>query len=262
MNTTRNIQGKYRFPDFLKDFKTLVDTFILCRKNGVRLNMLLYPSFSPYGDGLTAYNLLLGECPTDAIPKLLWPSGVLESLATVTWFESKQDVIDDLSEQLCVELGEDYDTDDLSEAQWIQIEEKAEIEFYVRIGYKIREAVCYHIDKNSFQKYLCPGGRIAIHREGYSQCGPSLFHINYETEEKCAGHGVMDVERFNENTRHMIVFRTLPREGTIGAEGERTRLFLTDQGYQKALEDQQCGMITIESHATVDNGSLTFDTED
>lgn len=47
------------------------------------------------------------------------------------------------------------------------------------------------------------------------------------------GHGYMDLERFAEDTRHMIIFDVLSNDSPVGWKGERTRLFLTDNGYQK-----------------------------
>lgn len=52
---------------------------------------------------------------------------------------------------------------------------------------------------------------------------------------KLAGHDIMDLERFAPDTRHMIVFDVLSHESPVGFKGERIRLFLTDEGYKKAL---------------------------
>ena len=73
------------------------------------------------------------------------------------------------------------------------------------------------------------------------------------------GHGYMDLERFAEDTRHMIIFDVLTNDSPVGWKGERTRLFLTDSGYQKSLENQEKGHIKILSHATVRNGDLFYD---
>lgn len=43
----------------------------------------------------------------------------------------------------------------------------------------------------------------------------------------------MALERFDPNTRHMIVFNLLSHESPMGYKGEHMRLFLTEQGYQK-----------------------------
>lgn len=48
------------------------------------------------------------------------------------------------------------------------------------------------------------------------------------------GHEYMDLERFAEDTRHMIIFDVLTDDSPVGWKGERTRLFLTEAGYQKA----------------------------
>ena len=59
--------------------------------------------------------------------------------------------------------------------------------------------------------------------------------------EKLAGHDIMALERFDPDTRHMIVFDVLSHESPMGYKGERMRLFLTEQGYQKARENQDRG---------------------
>lgn len=45
------------------------------------------------------------------------------------------------------------------------------------------------------------------------------------------GHEYMDLERFAEDTRHMIIFDVLTDDSPVGWKGERTRLFLTEAGY-------------------------------
>ena len=57
------------------------------------------------------------------------------------------------------------------------------------------------------------------------------------------GHEYMDLERFAEDTRHMIIFDVLTHDSPVGWKGERTRLFLTEAGYQKSLENQEKGHI-------------------
>lgn len=73
------------------------------------------------------------------------------------------------------------------------------------------------------------------------------------------GHSYMDLNRFAEDTRHMIIFDVLTNDSPVGWKGERTRLFLTDAGYQKSLENQKNGHIKILSHARVVKGDLYYD---
>ena len=73
------------------------------------------------------------------------------------------------------------------------------------------------------------------------------------------GHEYMDLERFAEDTRHMIIFDVLTDDSPVGWKGERTRLFLSDIGYEKALDSQANGQIKILSHAKVRNGDLFYD---
>lgn len=58
-------------------------------------------------------------------------------------------------------------------------------------------------------------------------------------EPQLAGHDIMALERFDPDVTHMIVFDVLSNSSPVGNKRERMRLFLTDIGYQKALESQQ-----------------------
>lgn len=49
------------------------------------------------------------------------------------------------------------------------------------------------------------------------------------------GHGILALERFMDETRHMIIFDVLPWEAPVGDKGERLRLILSDEGYAKAF---------------------------
>ena len=68
----------------------------------------------------------------------------------------------------------------------------------------------------------------------------------------------------------IMVDSNLQREELLPSErafaykmkGERTRLFLTEAGYQKSLENQEKGHIKILSHAKVRQGHLYYDRSD
>ena len=76
------------------------------------------------------------------------------------------------------------------------------------------------------------------------------------------GHGYMDLARFDENIRHMIIFHVLAHDSPVGDKGDRMRLFLSDKGYLKALEHEKAGNIQILSHAKVLRGNLIYDHKD
>lgn len=78
-------------------------------------------------------------------------------------------------------------------------------------------------------------------------------------EPVLAGHDIMALERFGEDARHMIVFDVLTHFSPVGDKGERMRLFLTDTGYQKALESQSRGECKIIKHAKVIRGDIFYD---
>ena len=54
--------------------------------------------------------------------------------------------------------------------------------------------------------------------------------------EKLKGHDIMALERFDPEVRHMVVFDVLSFESPVGDKGDKMRLFLTDEGYRKAME--------------------------
>ena len=80
--------------------------------------------------------------------------------------------------------------------------------------------------------------------------------------QKLSGHDIMALERFDPATRHMIVFDVLTHDSPVGWKGEKMRLFLTDAGYSKALENQEKGHIKIRNHAKVLSGDLHYDHKD
>ena len=80
--------------------------------------------------------------------------------------------------------------------------------------------------------------------------------------QKLAGHDIMALERFDPQVRHMVVFDVLSFESPVGYKGDKMRLFLTDEGYQKALENQERGFIKLKNHAKVHNGYLNYDHKD
>ena len=45
------------------------------------------------------------------------------------------------------------------------------------------------------------------------------------------GHSILALERFMDETRHMIIFDVLSWKSPVGEKGERLRLFLSDVGY-------------------------------
>ena len=76
---------------------------------------------------------------------------------------------------------------------------------------------------------------------------------------KLEGHDIMALERFDPEVTHMIVFDVLSGESPVGDKGHRMRLFLTEAGYEKALEIQRRQYIHIQNHAKVIIGQLKYD---
>lgn len=70
------------------------------------------------------------------------------------------------------------------------------------------------------------------------------------------GHDLAGPERFQPETRHMIVFDVLNSDSPAGFKGERYRCFLSDQKYDNARASEKRGEIRIRSHAAVAAGKL------
>ena len=77
--------------------------------------------------------------------------------------------------------------------------------------------------------------------------------------QKLEGHDIMALERFDPEVTHMVVFDVISGESPIGDKGKRMRLFLTEVGYQKALQNQNKHFIQILNHAKVKQGHLRYD---
>ena len=73
------------------------------------------------------------------------------------------------------------------------------------------------------------------------------------------GQDQLAVERFMDDTRHMVIFDVLDHRCPIGNKGERIRLFLSDEGYNNALAAQERGNIRIKKHAAVIEGHILPD---
>ena len=79
-----------------------------------------------------------------------------------------------------------------------------------------------------------------------------------EHGKKITGHDIMDIARFAEDTRHMIVFDVIAWDCPVGEKGERVRIFLTDEGYTNALESEGRGEMKIVRHARVRRGDIFY----
>ena len=79
------------------------------------------------------------------------------------------------------------------------------------------------------------------------------------SSKKITGADLMALERFAEDTRHMIVFDVFEWECPVGGKGERIRIFLSDDGYEKAKESEKRGEMKIVRHARICRGDLFFE---
>ena len=119
----------------------------------------------------------------------------------------------------------------------------------------LSNAECMDLVKDIQKNYRLPGKARTV--------GEMLAEARQQSgAQKLAGHDIMALERFAPDTRHMIVFDVLSHESPMGWKGDIMRLFLTDAGYSKALENQDKGFIKIRNHAKVRSGHLHYDHKD
>ena len=59
------------------------------------------------------------------------------------------------------------------------------------------------------------------------------------------GHDYMDLSRFTDDTRHMIIFDVVSDDSPWGSKGDRMRLYLNDAGHGKAEQLQKEGIIPM-----------------
>ncbi len=72
------------------------------------------------------------------------------------------------------------------------------------------------------------------------------------------GHDLLDVARFQDDTRHMAEFLVLSA-CPLGEEGTYIRRFLDEQGYAQLLAAQRRGSIRIYKHANIVEGHILPD---
>ena len=98
-------------------------------------------------------------------------------------------------------------------------------------------------------------GLAAICREGVDSIGAALKEL--ETHGYIRRTQLRDEKGKITDTEYVIY--EMPQREPPSSQGERTRLFLSDKGYEKALDSQAKGQIKILSHAKVRNGDLLYD---
>ena len=78
------------------------------------------------------------------------------------------------------------------------------------------------------------------------------------TADELRGHDLWAVQRFQNDTRHMIEFDIL--NNTVeGHQRTRLHLFLTEGGYQRAQEAHRRHQIKIRRHAGIIEGHIIYD---
>ena len=93
------------------------------------------------------------------------------------------------------------------------------------------------------------------------KCKRSVLRRLAEAKERVKqpvlqGHDLSGIERFQQDTRHMVILDVLHDDSPVGFKGERYRFFLSDAGYNNARASEKRGEIKIRSHAAVSAGKL------
>lgn len=70
------------------------------------------------------------------------------------------------------------------------------------------------------------------------------------------GHDLLAVERFRDDTSHMVEFIVCGRQTGWGVPGSKVRLFLNQEGYRDVLEARRRGELRITRHADVIEGHI------
>ena len=73
------------------------------------------------------------------------------------------------------------------------------------------------------------------------------------------GHDILAVERFRDGTCRMIEFVVRKQGNPYGSPGDEMRLFLSESGYQRALECQNRREIRIKRTAHIIEGHILYD---
>ena len=72
------------------------------------------------------------------------------------------------------------------------------------------------------------------------------------------GHDLLAVERFQDDTRHMIEYLVL-ENSPFGQTGQYVRSFLSGERYAAALDAQENGVLMIRRHADIIEGHILPD---
>lgn len=120
-------------------------------------------------------------------------------------------------------------------------ETKDTVESLLRKLRPLSDQECMDVIREVQRNYRLPGKARTV--------GEMLAEARQQSgAQKLSGHDIMALERFDPETRHMIVFDVLSHDSPMGWKGEKMRLFLTEAGYGKALENQEKGHIRIQCH--------------
>lgn len=73
-----------------------------------------------------------------------------------------------------------------------------------------------------------------------------------------SGHDLLAVERFRDDTRHMVEFLVLA-DSPLGRKGQYIRRFLNEDGYAAIQTAQRRGSISVRKHMNIIEGHILPD---
>ena len=90
------------------------------------------------------------------------------------------------------------------------------------------------------------------------ETGLPVICLPMDKENGIGGHGLLALERFHDDTRHMMICEVYA-PSAYGNPGDKNRWFRTEQGYADALTAAQKRQIKIKSHAAIVEGHILPD---
>lgn len=72
------------------------------------------------------------------------------------------------------------------------------------------------------------------------------------------GHDILDIKRFQDDTRYMVEFIVRKESCHFGKTGDEIRLFLTEAEYRKVLECHMRKEIKVKRYALIVEGHILY----
>lgn len=81
----------------------------------------------------------------------------------------------------------------------------------------------------------------------------------YEGAQEYTGDAYFSPIRYFDSTKHMLIFDVLSENSQLGEKGQRKRMYMSEDTFQKARQEKSVGHLKFISHACVCKGNLYYD---